>query len=319
MAQPHTTIQRTLWGLGALAVGAFAYGVIVERGNYRLRVEQVPILDAGSEPIRILHLSDLHLAPWHKNAVSWIRALGDNPPDLVVGTGDFFGHRDALPTIEKALEPLAGIPGVVVHGSNDRVGPRSVNPLSYLFSPTTPEEKGEALDFGGLRRLYTEKLGWHDIDNARVTLTLNGSELEFVGLGDAHVGSDMTDELPQWLEAAREESERKTDDGSVTTIGVTHAPYQRVLNTLTTHGAELIFAGHTHGGQVCVPGVGALTTNCDLPTRMARGLNVWEHGSRSSYLEVSAGIGTNIYAPFRFACPPEAVLVTLVGDDIGYA
>ena len=321
MASPQSTILRSLWGLGALAVGAFAYGVIVERGNYRLRLEQVPVLDAGSEPIRVLHLSDLHLAPWHRNAVSWIRALGDNPPDLVVGTGDFYGHRDALPTITKALEPLQGIPGVVVHGSNDRVGPRSVNPLSYLLSPTTPEEHGEALDFGGLRHLYTEVLGWHDIDNARVSLSVKGSVLEFVGLGDAHVGADHTDQLPQWLEAAREEAEADSTAParSVTTIGVTHAPYQRVLNALTTHGAEMIFVGHTHGGQVCVPGVGALTTNCDLPTSMARGLHIWEHSSRRSHLGVSAGLGTNIYAPFRFACPPEAVLVTLVGDDIGYA
>ena len=92
-----------------------------------------------------------------------------------------------------------------------------------------------------------------------------------------------------------------------------------MLNTPPTHGAEMMVAGHTHGDQVCVPCVGVLTTKCDLPPSMARGLHIGEHGSRSSYLGVSAGLGTNIYAPFRFACPPEAVLVTLVGDDIGYA
>jgi predicted MPP superfamily phosphohydrolase len=81
----------------------------------------------------------------------------------------------------------------------------------------------------------------------------------------------------------------------------------------------MIFAGHTHGGQVCLPGGRALTTNCDLPTSQASGLSQWGHAGRSSYLNVSAGLGTSIYAPVRLFCPPEAVLVSLVGEDIGYA
>lgn len=321
MTTPRSVIGRSLWGMGALAAGALAWGALVERGNYRLRIEQVPILDAGSEPIRILHLSDLHLAPWHKNAVSWIRALADNPPDVVVGTGDFFGHPAALDTIRHALMPLQGIPGVVVHGSNDRLGPRPINPFRYLVGPSEMDEAGEPLDFDGLLELYTKQLGWHDIDNGAVSMTIRGSELEFVGVGDAHRNLDQIDSLPQWLEAFRESRQVSNARAhrSTTTIGVTHAPYRRVLDGLVTHGAELIFAGHTHGGQVCIPGVGALTTNCDLPTSQARGLSVWRHAHRASYLNVSAGIGTSIYAPVRFACPPEAVLVTLVGDDIGYA
>lgn len=319
MSGPRNTLTRALWGMGALSALAFAYGAVVERGRYQLRVEQVPVLDAGSEPIRILHLSDLHLAPWQKNATSWIRALADNPPDLVVGTGDFFGHPGALPQIRQALLPLKGIPGVVVHGSNDRVAPRAVNPFGYLAGPSHGVEQGTPLDFEGLQALY-EELGWHDIDNAVVSLTIRGSQLEFVGLGDAHVGSDRTDSLPTWLEAAREQrSVEGRSERSTTTIGVSHAPYRRVLDALVTHGSELIFAGHTHGGQVCIPGVGALTTNCDLPLSQARGLSLWPHGNKAAYLNVSAGIGTNIFAPVRFACPPEAVLVTLVGDDIGYA
>ena len=79
-----------------------------------------------------------------------------------------------------------------------------------------------------------------------------------------------------------------------------------MLDSFVTYGASLIFAGHTHGGQVCVPGFGALVTNCDIPRRQAKGLSIWRHAFRSAYLNVSAGLGTSIYAPFRFACPPEA-------------
>jgi predicted MPP superfamily phosphohydrolase len=92
---------------------------------------------------------------------------------------------------------------------------------------------------------------------------------------------------------------------------VAHAPYQRVLNTFVTYGARMIFAGHTHGGQVCVPGFGALVTNCDIPRAQVKGLSLWNHAPRAAYVNVSAGLGTSIYAPVRFACRPEASLVTL--------
>lgn len=315
------TLTRSLWGLGVATVAAGAWGVFGERRRFQLRQETLPILDAGATPVRILHLSDLHLAPWHHATVSWVRALADLQPDVIVGTGDFFGHRDALPTIEHTLDAFRGIPGMVVHGSNDFVGPRPVNPVTYLFRDSGGEASGDTLDFEGLHRLYTDTLGWHDIDNAAHTLEISGQVLEFIGVGDAHIGRDDIQAMNEAVEEGRESSPvRNTlERPSTTTIGVTHAPYQRVLNSLVTQGAELIVAGHTHGGQVRVPGLGALTTNCDLPLRYARGLHVWSHRQKASYLNVSAGLGTSIYAPIRFACPPEAVLLTLVGDDIGYA
>jgi predicted MPP superfamily phosphohydrolase len=95
------------------------------------------------------------------------------------------------------------------------------------------------------------------------------------------------------------------------TVGVVHAPYQRVLNSFVNHGAQLILAGHTHGGQVCVPRFGALVTNCDIPRKQVKGLSLWDSGLHTAYLNVSAGLGTSIYAPVRFACPPEATLLTL--------
>ncbi len=81
---------------------------------------------------------------------------------------------------------------------------------------------------------------------------------------------------------------------------------------MVADGFGLVMAGHTHGGQLRVPGVGALVTNCDLPTRQARGLSTWSSGGREAWLHVSAGLGTSPYAPVRFACRPEATLLTLV-------
>ena len=102
---------------------------------------------------------------------------------------------------------------------------------------------------------------------------------------------------------------------------MTHAPYLRVLDQFAADGWDAIVAGHTHGGQVCVPFLGALTTNCDLDNARAKGLHRHPADSApgdqgSSYLHVSAGIGTNPYARIRFACRPEATLLTFTPRPI---
>ena len=93
-------------------------------------------------------------------------------------------------------------------------------------------------------------------------------------------------------------------DGAVD-IALTHTPEN--ARELANAGASWILAGHTHGGQVCLPGIGTLATNCDLPRSQARGLSTWGE----SELHVSAGLGTNPYTPIRLACRPEATLLTI--------
>ena len=103
-------------------------------------------------------------------------------------------------------------------------------------------------------------------------------------------------------------------------IGVTHAPYQRVLDRFVELGAQAIFAGHTHGGQVRIPfSPSALVANCDIPLDQARGLSTWTAAGRRAPLNVSAGLGHSIYAPVRFGCRPEASVLTLRArrDDNG--
>ena len=84
---------------------------------------------------------------------------------------------------------------------------------------------------------------------------------------------------------------------------------------MTADGFPLILAGHTHGGQLCVPGFGALVTNCDLPRRQAKGLSTRCTPGDARALHVSAGLGTSPYAPVRFACPPEATPADAGGED----
>jgi len=302
----------------ALGLGALAWGVLVERNRFGVRHEVLPILDPGSRPIRVLHLSDLHMAPWQRNKQDWVRSLVDLEPDLVIDTGDNLGHTDAYEAIEYALAPFAGIPGVFVNGSNDYFGPTAKNPMRYFMSPSPHSGTATRLDTPRLERYLHDALGWHDLNNAAEAVTIGGTDIEFFGVNDAHRRWDKLDQLPGAIDAMREEASWDEAAGRPLSIGVTHAPYQRVLDSFVTNGADVIFGGHTHGGQVRIPGLPALVTNCDIPREQASGLSTWTHAQRTAHLNVSAGLGTSIYAPVRFACPPEAVLVTLTASDIGY-
>lgn len=318
MRVTHPARTAAVVTLGVAAAAA-VYGIAVERRSYRVRHETVPVLAPGSDPIRVLHLSDLHLAPWQRDKIDWVRGLAALRPDLIVNTGDNLGHAEALPALAEALEPFIDTPGVYVHGSNDYFAPTPKNPFTYLWGPSKGRtHESVRLDIDALEALFERRFEWTSLNNRVAQLVINGSQLDFMGTNDAHRGWDRLDELPGQMDALRELDEDDTDDPAIV-IGVTHAPYTRVLDSFTTQGADLILAGHTHGGQVCVPGVGALVTNCDLPRDKARGMHLWHHAHRAAHLNVSAGLGTSIYAPVRFACPPEAVLLTLVGDDIGYS
>ncbi|KAB1657726.1 metallophosphoesterase [Pseudoclavibacter sp. CFCC 11306] len=294
-------------GIAALAgIGALAYGSLIERNSFALRQFTVPVLPEGSQPLRMLHVADLHLAPWQRARVAWTRDLASLKPDLVINTGDNYGHAEALPAILDALEPLLDVPGAFVYGSNDYFTPIPKNPLSYLLHSSRVGRETPDIDTAALTHRLVEA-GWRNLNNQTAQLTVNGSRIGLVGTGDAHLGNDDPEGLRRRIAGMSADVDL--------TLGVTHAPYQRVLDGFTSMGAELMLAGHTHGGQVCVPFFGALTTNCDLPRPFVKGLHEWTTGDRSSWLHVSAGLGTSIYAPVRFNCRPEATLLTLVARD----
>lgn len=295
-------------GVGAIGV----VGAYVESRAYVLRRFTVPVLPEGSRPLRVLHLSDMHLTPSTRRERDWVRGLAALEPDLVVNTGDNLAHASAVPVTVEALGDLLDLPGVFVLGSNDYFAPRPKNPARYLV----PHGRGRRLH--GVR-LPTDQLvdaltrrGWVDLDNARAHLDVGGLHLSFVGVDDPHLRYDR---FPPPSDEGRAASDLH--------IGVAHAPYQRVLDAMVQDDASLLLAGHTHGGQLRLPGVGALVTNCDLDRSRARGVSRWWLGAGhlpssspapgdAAWLHVSAGLGTSPYTPVRFCCRPEASLLTLV-------
>ncbi|MGV2985610.1 metallophosphoesterase [Microbacterium sp. AGC85] len=294
-----------LSAVGAVGAACAVWGIGIERHLFTVREASAEALPAGSRPIRVLHVSDAHMAPWQRRKQDWLSSLAELEPDLVVNTGDNLGHRDGLQGIRRAFDAFAGIPGVFVHGSNDVFGPSPRNPLRYFSGPSQRHREPEHLDTDALDAYFTDELGWTDLNNAAARLQVGGADIDLFGVDDAHRDWDDLDAVPAAIAALG------ARDAGTPLLGVTHAPYQRVLNSFTDLGAQAIFGGHTHGGQVCLPGFGTLVANCDIPLKQAKGLSTWTHGGRSIPLNVSAGCGHSIYAPVRFACRPEATLLTL--------
>ena len=267
--------------------------------SYEIRQVEIPILPPGQKPIRVLHFSDLHLTPARKSEITDIQSFINLAPDLVISTGDFLAHSDAVPVALSALDKLLDLPGLFVFGSNDYYAPKPKNPLKYLLPNHGKRIHGNDLPWPELDT-GLQKRGWLNLNRSRATIKIKDTTIEARGTDDAHLEFDdysIVAGKPAQCDIA---------------IGVTHAPYLRIINGMAADGLDAIFAGHTHGGQVRLPlqgGSRALTTNCDLPTWRARGLTKLDG---QPYLHVSAGMGTSPFARIRVASPPEVSLVTLI-------
>jgi predicted MPP superfamily phosphohydrolase len=287
--------------LGSATAG-IAYASLYERNHWTLRRFDVPVLAPGSAPLRVLHLSDLHMTAGQRSKQEWVASLAELQPDLVVDTGDNLAGHDAVPGTLRALQPLLDLPGAFVMASNDYYAPRPKNPLKY-FKRDHVRVHGDELPWRDLRDALAAR-GWLDLTNARGELTVAGRRIAFAGVDDSHLRRDRYD-----LVAG------PADPTADLRIGLAHSPEPRVLDRFAADGHDLLLCGHTHGGQLRVPFYGALVTNCGIDRARVRWLHRWAEPSagnpHGTWLHVSAGLGTSPYAPARFACPPEATLLTL--------
>jgi len=288
-------LANSALAIGATGVGSLTYG-LVEAQAFKVRELDLALLPAGSESIRVLHISDLHITPAQTRKIYWVKSLAKLEPDFVVGTGDFLAHQLAVPAVVEAMNELMDIPGAFVLGSNDYFAPSFKNPFMYFNKKREIRAEGTALPTSDLVDELNDA-GWLDLNNKQSTAVINGVKIHFRGTDDPHINKDNYAAVAGAF------------DSDAFAFGVTHAPYRRVLQSFEADKADLVLAGHTHGGQICIPFYGALVTNCDLPQGQAKGFSTF--GESKMPLHVSAGVGTSPFAQIRIACRPEATLITL--------
>lgn len=302
--RPALAATGAIGGLGlGLAGAAHVWARHVEIHRYTLREAELRILPTGARTRRVLHISDIHLLPDQHRKLAFLEHLESLRPHLVIDTGDNIASAAAVPALAQAIEPLLRRPGAFVMGSNDMFEPMPKNPARYLLPDPRPAgltaPREPTLPTAELAARLSEH-GWKDLTNTRATIELGGLEVRLAGVDDPHLERDRMPALPS-------PAPRTPEHGNVLQVGVAHAPYRRVLDAFVADGAELILAGHTHGGQLRLPGIGALVTNCDLPRQQARGLSDWQ----GAPMNVSAGMGASPYSNYRLLTPPEATLLTL--------
>ncbi|NLD85488.1 MAG: metallophosphoesterase [Actinomycetales bacterium] len=281
--------------LAGVAVAGTAYASGWERNNFVLRRQTLPMLAPGSQPLTILHISDLHMLPGQKRKQQFVTALEELEPDLVINTGDNLSSEKAVPSVVQALGPLLSRPGAFVFGSNDYYAPVPKNPLPYI-GIGTKKHSSVPLPWRDLKAAFTER-GWVDATHRRAEIVADERRILVAGVDDPHIGRDHYNEIAGPAGPAFD-----------LRIGLVHSPEPRVLDRFDEDGYDLAFAGHTHGGQLCLP-TGAIVTNCGIDRSRVSGLSAW---GRNLVLHVSAGLGTSPYVPLRTFCPPEATLLELI-------
>ncbi|MBC6758917.1 MULTISPECIES: metallophosphoesterase [Corynebacterium] len=301
-------ILQSAAAIATLGLTTFIYANQIELRAFKLHRVQVPVLAPGTlaragkregESFRILHVSDFHMLPDQKLKQKWVASLDALNPDLVINTGDNLGSDKAVPSVLAALGPLLNRPGAFVFGTNDYFAPRPVNPLKYLTGKKRKPSRVE-LPWRGMRAAFIEH-GWQDATHARLEFVAGGVKVALSGVDDPH------HELEDYSQIAG----APNADADIA-IGLSHSPEPHVLDAFADDGYDLVLSGHTHGGQVCLPGGKAIVTNCGIDRSRASGLSRW---TEKTWLHVSNGLGTSPYAPVRLFCRPSATLIEVVERD----
>ncbi len=300
-------------GAAATAMGATALGLAHLESRFPvIRRVDIPVSHkafGGAREFRILHISDLHMFEGQDFITRFLAKVAEEEQfDFVVSTGDNLSDDSGVTLLLEALAPLLDYPGAFVLGSNDYHAPRRKPWTAYL---QTNHHQEAAQTVGTTSELPWFEVvqsmvaaGWLDMSNRAATEAVSApggaATLSLVGVDDPHI---LRDHFP--------EPEASWQEGSALRLALSHAPYERVLNQATELGSDLILAGHTHGGQIRVPGVGALVNNTDVPGEYSRGLYKWHCDGKTSWLNISAGLGTSRYAQIRLFCRPEVSILRL--------
>ena len=265
---------------------------LLEPYRFRLNILDVPLHHRGLR-LDVLHLSDTHMRAGNKRLQQWLERLPQElnaVPDLVLATGDLIEDDTGIDPVTEALGGLQSNYGCFyVLGSHDYFQSRFQAYTKYFTGRRpirAPRADTEALEAG------LEERGWTPVTNATTSVDTPAGRIRIAGVDDPYIRRHKTDHI------------RRVPNDDLA-LGLVHAP--DVVSDFALAGFDLVVAGHTHAGQVRLPGLGAVVTNCALPAALAGGLS--EVGN--TWLHVSPGLGSGRFAPVRLNCRPEATLLRL--------
>jgi predicted MPP superfamily phosphohydrolase len=237
----------------------------------------LPALPAELEGFRILHVSDFHAwAHWDPAYDDLIDRVRKEQVDMILFTGDFVDcKRDysrAMPVVRRVMEGLTSRLGTfAILGNHDN---------DLLAAP---------LGSWGVRL----------VDARRLSLESGTAAIELIGFG----GVDRGDLDPWFVKSTPPKKER--------TVRIVMSHFPDSFRRAETLHADLFLAGHTHGGQICLPSGRPISSHDSLPLRYCRGI----HRVGETWLIVNRGFGFSSKLRVRTFCPAEVIEIKLVGGE----
>jgi len=281
----------------------------------------------------ILHLSDFHLRKSFKGRklYEFIQTLGNGEYDFIFITGDMVENLGNAHYLVDMLSPLRARYGkYAVLGVHDHY-----NKAFYEFARNMFKRKRKYNSVNDTRELAgrLKAIGIEVLDNESRALNIlvSGIErMELIGLDDPVIekldlykafldidplkkgevvdGSNFHEIEKDVFELHGGRPHHLHREGVLRMV-LLHTPDSHVLSTLYNKQADIILSGHTHGGQVRLPLLGAIISGCRIKTKFASGLFYF----KGFVLFISRGLGEGRYSQFRCYCPPEAVRISVYG------
>jgi hypothetical protein len=311
----RATAQRRFWkspagkalglaagGLALAGLGALLYGTLVETRRFRL--ETVDVTTGGEEgkahrdgnghsrarerKFRILHLSDLHLHGDDDAKSDFLRRITDDDYDIVVLTGDIFEKYEGIKHVQSLLMRKPRIGAFAVLGNHDYYDYRMFNKTAGRINKKW--RQGKLRDVAPMITAL-EEVGFTVLQNGACAVPEH--DLFVVGIDWPTIARQQLMDLVAGVPE------------HYFNLCLFHLP--KNLMNISDAGAHLAVGGHTHGGQVRIPGLGAIITESELPRHEASGL-LWR--GRTAF-HVSRGLGADPRTNIRFFCPPAATVLNV--------
>lgn len=274
-----------------VGIGTYLYASRVEARRYQLEKLRVTINGGAqrrfSRPLKILHISDLHLSHPESHKIEFLQRVTDDDYDLVILTGDIFENESGVPYAGQLLSRAPRLGAYAVLGNHDyydynmwhKTFGRIVRKFRHPAQKRDVTPMVEALESGGFKVLRNNSITFPEEG-------LHVIGVDYPGVSQQHL-LDMSDKChPEHL-----------------LLALFHVPQN--LESYVKAGVHLAFGGHTHGGQIRIPGYGAIITDSELPGREASGL--FHRGDTAFH--ISRGVGADPRTNFRLFCPPHATVL----------